>query len=269
LTKVSSKQAISIYYFLLFAMLIRMTRSISQSPVPGLEASVHLPFAWISDYSWLDTAEPFLSILLLIVLVITLPLIHFWTIRILWAAISLWTIGIDFAVDPGHSNHHMLWISILLAILPVNLKASDSRRPVQSIVYTIQFQILLIYALAGFWKARSFVQSLFDSNIAAGADYFDYAVASEFINATSTPPFYEMLSQFPLVTSTLSVGVLIFQLLCLPVAFFPKLYPLWGLLIALFHIASLVGLGIMFLAPVALAILFLTLVDPTLDEKQP
>lgn len=265
--KLPPETVFHVFYALTLLRLFGVLNDIYIEGLVALRGSGKLPFAWI-NFEWLIGSEKYIVLFLLSFLIVSYPIIKMQWVRILWSILILFTFGLEFAIDPGHPNFLFIWISIFFALVPNPNKNALFERGLVSAIHGSQIQILLIYSLTGLWKILSVAQSFFDPNLAAGSSYFSYLVASEFLNSTAVSQVASDLLKMPLLAQALSLVIVVFQILCLPIIFVPALYPLWGLLIALFHVGSLMGLGIMFIPPIILAIVFLTLADTDLPLSQ-
>lgn len=255
--KLLPTQAIYCFYLFLFSRLLFVIEPLFHRGIDQIAASR----SWLSVFLVFDGHEMTLTAISLTALLVSLPFVHRQIVRFIFALFAFLIFGIDFGIDPGHPNHLLLWICLILAFIPGDLRNEPEPQRPRQMIRSAQLQILLVYGLSGVWKLYSVLKSFFDENIAAGTSYYPYSVASEFIHSGSVSPASSLLLQMPILATALSLIVVAFQVSCLGVAFFPRTFPIWGIVTALFHIGSLLGLGIVFQPAVIVALLFLTMTE--------
>lgn len=216
------------------------------------------PFRWIpDDFKDLNFYLQFISISGMVLLVLSFLFLHLQWTRILWFIINIVLVGFDYAADNGHNAHLFLWIALFFCLKRGSINAHNTDREWHIVFRAAQLQILLVYGLAGLWKVNSVYESFFDSNIVTGFDYFAYAMSQEYINSNIESAVATFFAEQRSLSAIFSIFMIGIQVGSLFVVLIPRLYPLWGVFIGLFHIGTLAVINVIFLWPIILALLFL------------
>jgi hypothetical protein len=177
--------------------------------------------------------------------------------RFLWALLFFLVEGFSFTYTLGHEIHMYVWINIFFALIPGRIDSSKDENFYFPFLRAAQLQILLIYGIAGIWKFLAIIESFSDDNIIAGTEYVSYAASWEFINSNKLYAASAWIIQQPFLCALLGLMVVVVQLGSAIVAFFPKFYFIWGLLLAFFHIGTLIAVNVFFRWSIPPIIIFL------------
>jgi hypothetical protein len=150
-------------------------------------------------------------------------------------------------------------LNLIFALIPGHLDQSKNESLLVPFIKAAQIQIFIIYAIAGIWKILAVVESLRNNNIAAGFDYVPYSIAWEIINSNKPQAASLWIMNSPITSFILGFLVLTAQAGSLIVLFFPRFYFLWGLILSLFHIGTLITVNVFFKWSIPPIIIFLCL----------
>jgi hypothetical protein len=234
-------------------------------------------YQWIPDNIDLNFYLSLICPGLMMVLIFILPLLNLHFFRIIWFILAFLIEGFKFSYDIGHDSHIYVWLCLYFALIPGHLNTPDEeQKKIYPFIRFAQFQIILIYALSGFWKLIAVLESLKNSHITAGSNYISYAIASEFLYSNKNSDISRLISQNPALCLILSILVFLAQTGSIFILRFPQFYFYWGLVLAMFHVGTLITLNVFFIWSIPPILIFLcfypmnnqTLLEPFCAQRK-
>ena len=246
--KLNSYLVIIGLYFLSMINMIHRLGTYSSTNFQSVATADNYMYGWIPETVDVNAWLSFINPALMVFLILLFPLLRFPAARILWFFASYIVEGFQFAYILGHSSHALVWFTLFLALIPgdLNDRADKESSDLDGFVRVCQLQIFLIYGTAGIWKVFGFVESLSNPNVASGLDYVQYAMASEFMYSNRLFASAEWVSNQPWLCMIFSGLVVVAQAGSLVMAFFPRFYQYWGLILAIFHVGTLFTVNVFF-----------------------
>lgn len=235
-------------YFLSLVQLIDRLRAFSSKNFQSVATAESYMYGWIPETADVNAWLSFINPSIMIVLILVFPFLRFPAARVFWFIACYFIEGFQFTYILGHSGHAFVWFSLILALIPgdLNLRSESNTSDLDGFVRICQLQIFLIYGTAGVWKVLGFVESFFNKSVASGFDYVQYAMASEFMYSNRLFASAEWVSDHPLLCAFFSGLVIVAQTGSLFIAFLPRFYQVWGLILALFHVGTLFTVNVFF-----------------------
>jgi hypothetical protein len=241
------KQTIIAIYFLSLCNQIHILSRYAFTNFQSVASANNYLYRWIPPDTDVNTWLSFICPPLMVLLIVLFPMLERQWVRITWVLLFYLIEGFRFTYVLGHSSHALIWICLIMALLPGRLSSyRDEDEVLKAFIRLSQLQIFIIYGLAGIWKILGFIHSFLDSNIASGFDYVQYAMSSEFLYSNRVYPSAEWVSEIPILCFLLSGLVILSQAGSLIVCFVPRLYFLWGVILAVFHIGTLFTVNVFF-----------------------
>lgn len=211
------------------------------------------PLAWVDWFAVSDdmTVTIVRSLFLVTSLAALLLYRHWWARAAvflgLWQAHAL-------SSSFGSINHELypwLYVSFMLIFLPplsgARAASYDSRRQLLLIVWSAQAFIMLLYTMAGFWKIGAAIAQFSAGEIHGFSFYaFAYQVADWVPRLQKEAVLAPFIVAYPLLAWPFYVGSHLFQFFALWTMVRPSLHKLWGYELVLFHIGTLLVMGIEF-----------------------
>ncbi|MCY4512934.1 MAG: hypothetical protein OXB86_04530 [Bdellovibrionales bacterium] len=161
----------------------------------------------------------------------------------------------------GHSSHILLFTSFWLIFINLNNKSKELIKEQNKLyLWAIQVSFLGAYFLTGLWKLRDFMGYLMKMDWSEIPRCLGANFADEYISYNLESPFYEgvlKVLEWPFINHLLWLGVILFQVCVLVVAWFPPLQRVCGLLIILFHVSTFIFMDLRFLPNQYIALIFL------------
>lgn len=253
----SGLDCIFVYYFLSLCALLTQLKSYTHLDYNSVTSTGVYVFRWIEPNTDINAILSFICPPLMVLLVILLFYIRQQWARVLWALLFFLVEAFSFSYVLGHSKHMYIWINLFFALIPGSLEKNRNNHFYSPYIRAAQLQIFVIYGLAGVWKLKAVVDSFSDSNIAAGFNYVPYAIAWEIINSNRAYAASLWVLNQPVICFLLASLVLVSQCGSILVAFLPRFYFIWGLVLVLFHIGTLFTVNVFFLWSIPPILLFL------------
>lgn len=225
------------------------------------------PFVWIPAGFELNPLLSFVCPILMTIALMTFGLLNHQWARIVWFCFHFLVDGFHLAYILGHESHMYVWISFYLALIPGDLREKQENDSFFfPYIRACHLQIILIYAIAGVWKLRSWIMSVWDPNISAGTDFVRYSLAHEWLNSNAMQASALWVFNNPGVATVLSLMVMVSQIGSVFVFPFAKYFRLWGLVLALFHVGTLFSVSVFFRWSVPPIVMFL-IMKPMAEES--
>lgn len=255
----SSLQCIYTFYLVSLCVMFYRLNSYTHTDYSSITTSKVYLFSWIPTNFNIASFLSFACPILMSVFLFLFFLLAFSWARWLWAVLFYLVEGFIFSYTLGHQIHMYIWIHLFFALIPGRMDSSKNEQFYLPFMRAAQLQIFLIYGLAGVWKFLALIESFSDKNIVAGADYIPYAISWEYINSNRLYEASWWIMQQPTLCFLLSAMVIIVQSGSALIAFFPRFYFAWGLLLALFHIGTLISINVFFRWSIPPILIFLCL----------
>lgn len=247
IVKFKPKQTIMVMYLISLFNMVHTLQSYAYTNFQSVANSNHYIFRWIDPSVDVNSVLSFICPPFMVALFLLFPLLQHQWARVLWGLSFFFIQGFQFTYLLSHSSHAIVWVCIFLALIPGNLNLYDNEHPtLQAFLRLCQLQIFVIYGLAGIWKGLGFIESFSNPNITSGLEYVQYAMSSEFMYSNRVYASAAWVSEHPRICALLSALVLLTQLGSTLVAFFPKYYFWWGLVLVIFHIGTLFTVNVFF-----------------------
>lgn len=152
----------------------------------------------------------------------------------------------------NHGSHYWIWIGICFCFLPAGShgRLNDSRNGRYHFLMVFWFTqalIMLFYSMSGFWKVADGLGDLFAGEFSGFHPTALATTAAHTMLQRNNPTMLgPWIVEHPLAGWPLFLWVIYVELVALLVMFRPALLPLWGIMLILFHIGTLMLLGISF-----------------------
>jgi hypothetical protein len=265
-TKFCAFDCIYIFYIIsLFSLLTRL-KSYTYHDYNSVSATQVYLFSWIPSNTDLNATLSFVCPVLMTLLFALLFLIKYQWARVVWALLFFIIEAFSFSYVLGHERHMYVWINLYFALLAGTLDRSRSEETYLPYIRAAQLQLFVIYGVAGLWKLKACIESLSNSNIVAGFDYVPYAIAWELLNSNRAYEASLWIMNQPAICLLLATLVILAQSGSIVIAFFPRFYFSWGLILSLFHIGTLLTVNVFFLWSIPPILIFLCFYDNK-DER--
>jgi hypothetical protein len=163
----------------------------------------------------------------------------------LWARVFIFVlvffnVATRFNYLDAHNFHLYLYGSFILLFF---MRAQDGAA---WRVRFCQVQVLLVYFISGLWKLGAVASALFSNTHASVFDFLRYSIAEEYLNSNTVTPLGRYIVEAEHWSGLTIFGTMGLEVGSLAVVFFPRLYPLWGLLLVTFHSFTKVSMGLYF-----------------------
>lgn len=255
-----------IFYFLSLIVTLETLVSYTYSDYNTVATTQMYLYKWIPDTFDLNKILSFICPFLMMLFIFLFLFLSRQSVRVIWAILFFLIDGFSFSYVLSHKSHMYIWIHLFFALIPGKLSTTSAPQLLQPFIRVAQWQILLIYGLSGYWKIRAVIESFSNTNIVSGFDYVPYAMAWEMVNSNKFQAASMWIIEHPLLCLLLSIFVLVAHLGSILIIFFPQFYFFWGIVLALFHVGTLMTVNVFFDWSVFGIILFLCLYNSKKTE---
>ncbi len=176
--------------------------------------------------------------------------------RFLILALTFFNFATQFTYIEGYSGHFLFWPLLTLTLAPNTPFGKWSG------LRFAQIQVLTIYFISGFWKARGHI--LADSNTVSFFEYAQYAIAQEYLSSNHVSCWRDFLLDHPFFGFLGALFTHVIEAMAPVFIFFPKYFRWIGLLFISFHIMTKLAMGLYF--PWNLPVLFALFILPEVPE---
>jgi len=227
-------------------------RDLSTLSTPLEEMDLLWPVLWL-QFTGVERGGSILTLLGLGAGVAGLLLWRYALVRVLVsiALLEQAAIGNSFGAI-NHGEHEWIWISVCFWFLPSgSLKTLNGSRALR-IQFLLVFGgaaalILLFYSMSGLWKCISAGIALAQGEMGGfSPTAMAVTVARRALQTGSEPLGADLIINWPILGWPMYLGLYYVELVAIAIAFRPALIRVWGVILILFHLGTLLFLDIVF-----------------------